>query len=85
MSKLFRSLVWTGFVAIGLAACGDDVTVSPPPPPPPPPIPVIRSVSVGPDGASIQVLQTQQMTAAVTADPGVGAITITWSTSDAAK
>lgn len=85
MSKLFRSLVWTGFVAIGLAACGDDVTLTPPPPPPPPPVPVIRSVSVGPDGASIQVLQTQQMTAAVTADPGIGAITITWSTSDAAK
>ncbi len=84
MSKLFRSLVWTGFVAIGLAACGDDVTVTENPPPPPP-TPGILSVQVGPDGASITVGGTQQMTAAVTLQPGAAAATVVWSTSDAAK
>ena len=84
MSKLFRSLVWTGFVAIGLAACGDDVTVVETPPTPPP-TPGILSVQVGPDGASIQVGGTQQMTVAVTTQPGAATPTIVWSTSDAAK
>jgi len=80
MSKLNR-ILWTGLVLVG-AACGDDVTVTPPPEPPPP---GVRSVSVGPDGASVPVTGTLQMTAAVTTDPGAGAATITWSSSDNAK
>ena len=84
MRKLYRSLLWTGFVAIAVAACGDDVTVTNPPPPPPPPEGGIRSVTVGPDGATIPVGGTQQMTAAVTTDPGVATPSIAWSTSSAA-
>jgi hypothetical protein len=65
------------------AACGDDVTVTPPPEPPPP---GIREVSVGPDGASVGIGQTLQMTAAVTLDAGAtGTPTIAWSSSDNAK
>lgn len=81
MSKLNR-ILWSGLVLIG-AACGDDVTVTPPPEPP---TPGVRSVSVAPDGANLPVGSTLQMTAAVTLDPGAtGAPTITWSSSDNAK
>jgi hypothetical protein len=81
MSKLNR-ILWSGLVLVG-AACGDDVTVTPPPEPPPP---GIRSVTVAPDGGSVQVGGTLPMTAAVTLDPGAtGAATIAWSSSDPAK
>ncbi len=81
MSKLNR-ILWSGLVLVG-AACGDDVTVTPPPEPPPP---GIRSVTVAPDGGSVQVGSTLPMTAAVTLDPGAtGAATIAWSSSDPAK
>lgn len=85
MTKLFRSLVWTGFVAIGVAACGDDVTITPPPPPPPPPTPQITAVSVAPSGVSLQVGSTLTMVASVTAEAGIGAITYAWSSSDVTK
>lgn len=84
MRKIFRSVLLTGMVAIGVAACGDDVTVVDPPPPPPPPAPAVKSITVTPDGASIQVGGTINMTAAVNADPGV-ATTVTWSSSDNTK
>ena len=80
MSKLNR-ILWSGLVLVG-AACGDDVTVTPPPPPPEP---GIRSVTVGPDGATVGVGGTLQMTVAVTKDPGAGAETITWTSSDNTK
>jgi hypothetical protein len=81
MSKLNR-ILWSGLVLVG-AACGDDVTVTPPPEPP---APGIRSVTVAPDGGSVQVGGTLPMTAAVTLDPGAtGAATIAWSSSDPAK
>lgn len=82
MSKLYRSLLWTGFAAL-VAACGDDVTVLQPPPPtePPPVVPGIRSVSVAPDNATIQVGGTIPFTAAVTTDPGAATPTIVWSSS----
>ena len=51
MSKLYRSLLWSGLIVAGVAACGDDVTVTPPAPPPPPPsTPAtisIRSITTG--------------------------------------
>jgi len=84
MRKLYRSLLWTGFVALAVAACGDDVTITPPPPPPPPADPGIRSVTVGPDGAHIAILGTVQMSAAVTTDPGAATPSIAWSTSSGA-
>lgn len=84
MNKVFRSMLLSGLAAVGLAACGDDVTIVDPPPPPPPPTPVVRSVEVTPDNISVAPGQTIQMTASVTADSGATP-TITWSTSDAAK
>ncbi len=78
MRKFSRSLLWTGLVVAGVAACGDDVTITPPPPPPPPPPPTVHSISVAPSGVTLTHPATQQMTAAVNADAGV-ATTVTWS------
>ncbi len=75
MSKLYRSLLWSGLVVAGVAACGDDVTVTPPPPPP---APTVHSVSVAPSPATISVAGTVQLVATVNADAGV-ATTVTWS------
>ena len=77
MSKLYRSLLWSGLVVAGVAACGDDVTVAPPP------NQGVHSVTVGPTGVTIAVGQTLQMAAAVNADAGV-ATTVTWTSSNAA-
>lgn len=79
MSKLNRVL-WSGLVLVG-AACGDDVTVQPPPPPPDP---VVRSVTVAPDGAQIRVTEKLKFIASVTADPGAATPTIAWSSSNTA-
>lgn len=77
MSKLYRSLLWSGLVVAGVAACGDDVTVAPPP------NQGVQSVTVGPTGVTIAVGQTLQMAAAVNADAGV-ATTVTWTSSNPA-
>jgi len=74
MSKLYRSLLWSGLVAAGVAACGDDVTVAPPPPPP---TPGVHSIAVAPNGVTVAVGSATQMQAAVNADAGV-ATTVTW-------
>ncbi len=84
MHKFYRSVLLTGMVAVGLAGCGDDVTIVEPPPPPPPPAPTVKSISVAPNPGSVSVGGTITMSAAVVADPGV-ATTVTWSSSDAAK
>src|ERR1043166_4522698 len=77
MRKLYRSLLWSGLVAAGVAACGDDVTVVGP-------AKVVHSVSVAPDGATISVGGTVQLVASVNADSGL-ATTVTWKSSDVAK
>ncbi|HEV8599801.1 MAG TPA: Ig-like domain-containing protein, partial [Gemmatimonadales bacterium] len=77
MSKLYRSLLWSGLIVAGVTACGDDVTVAPPP------NAGVRSVTVGPTGATIAVGATQQMVATVDADAGI-ATTVTWSSSNPA-
>jgi len=79
MSKLNRVL-WSGLVLVG-AACGDDVTVTPPPEPP---TPGVRTVTVAPDGATIRVTEKLKFFAAVTTDPGAATPTIAWSTSNTA-
>jgi len=79
MSNLNRVL-WSGLV-LGIAACGDSVTVTQPPEP----VPGIRSVTVTPDGASLVIGATLQMIAAVTADPGAATPTIAWTSSEPAK
>lgn len=80
MRKLYRSMLWSGLVVAGVAACGDDVTIPPPPPPPPA---TVHSVSVAPDGVTIGVGATLQMVESVNADAGV-ATTVTWKTGAAA-
>src|SRR5215831_7037646 len=75
MSKLYRSLLWSGLVAAGVAACGDDVTVTPPAPPP---AATVHSIAVAPNGVTVSVGSTVQMQAAVNADAGI-ATTVTWS------
>lgn len=84
MHKFYRSVLLTGMVAVGLAGCGDDLTIVEPPPPPPPPTPTVKSISVAPNPGSVPVGGTITMSAAVVADAGV-ATTVTWSSSDASK
>jgi hypothetical protein len=72
MSKLFRSLLWSGVVAAGVAACGDDVTVTPPP------NDQVHSVSVAPTGITIAAGTSQQMVASVNADAGVTNLAVNW-------
>src|SRR5689334_13866579 len=74
MNKFYRSLVWTGLAAAGLAGCGDDVTVQPPATPPP----GIRSVTVAPDNITVAPGATITMQAAVVADAGA-TVTVAWS------
>jgi hypothetical protein len=80
MSKLYRSLLCSGLVAAGVAACGDDVTVTPPPPPP---AATVHSVSVAPNPGNIAPGGTLQMVVSVNADAGV-ATTVAWTSSNAA-
>jgi hypothetical protein len=61
MLKNYRKYLTAGVLAFGLAACGDDVTITEPAPPPPPPeTPNIVSFSVAPTNATIAVGQTVQ-------------------------
>lgn len=77
----FNRFLWTGLLVVGVAACGDDVTVTNPPEPPPPPVPGVTAVSVAPDGATINVGATLGMTAAATLEAGAAAPTWAWSSS----
>ncbi|HEV8198249.1 MAG TPA: hypothetical protein VGP87_16515 [Gemmatimonadales bacterium] len=79
MSKLYRSLLWSGLVVAGVAACGDDVTVQPPPPP----VTTVRSVSVTPNPGNILPGGTLQMSAAVDADAGLPT-TVNWTSTNPA-
>lgn len=76
MSKLYRSLLWSGLLVAGVTACGDDVTIGGP-------AGGVTSVTVGPSGVTIAVGGTLQMAAAVNAGTGV-ATTVTWTSSNAA-
>jgi len=79
MQKLTRSLFALGVLA-GLAACGDDVSVTEPPKP----TPAVTGISVTPGSATLIKGQTAQLSAVVTAnDPSV-ATTVTWASSNAA-
>ncbi|TVP42280.1 MAG: hypothetical protein EA350_16675 [Gemmatimonadales bacterium] len=51
MKKLYRSALFAGVLALGVAACGDDVTIVEPEPTPPPPL----SVTLTPSNQSIGV------------------------------
>ena len=79
MRKLYRSLLATGAV-LGLAACGDDVSVTPPAENPI----AITGISVSPPSATITVGQTTQVNASVQTNGGTGTIdlTVAWSSSN---
>ena len=81
MQKLSRSLIAVSALAL-LAACGDDVSITPPPEPAPA---TIARVDVVPAQLTIDVDQTVALTAVVTVNPGSGApaTTVTWSSADA--
>lgn len=82
MRKLYRSLLAAGAV-LGLAACGDDVSVTPPAENP---AIQITGISVSPPSATITTGQTTQFSASVQTNGGEGTIdlTVTWSSSNTA-
>ncbi|MGH7524117.1 MAG: Ig-like domain-containing protein, partial [Gemmatimonadales bacterium] len=80
MFKFYRSVLAAGVVALGLAACGDNVTVSSPPPPSGG---GVSQVTVTPPSVTIGVGQTEQLAVSVVADSGV-ATTVNWTTGNSA-
>ncbi|MGQ0766050.1 MAG: beta strand repeat-containing protein [Gemmatimonadota bacterium] len=82
MQKLSRSLIAFGGLAV-LAACGDDVSVTPPAV-----IPItIQSVTVAPATVTISVGERVILSASVATSAGTGtapATTVTWSSANAA-
>lgn len=81
MQKLTRSFLLAG-AALGLAACGDDVSVTPPTPAP---AAVVTAVTVSPASISIAKGQTVVATAQVSVSSGSGTVdkTVAWSSADA--
>jgi len=80
MQKFTRSLFAVGAV-LGLAACGDDVSVTPPPDPVPA---TIASVIVTPAAVTINVGEKVILTSAITTTAGTGtpAATVNWSSAN---
>ncbi|MCC6928843.1 MAG: Ig domain-containing protein [Gemmatimonadaceae bacterium] len=78
MQKFTRSLFAVGAV-LGLAACGDDVSVTPPQEPLPA---IVTGVNVTPAQVTIAVGEKVILSASVTVSQGTGApaTTVTWST-----
>ncbi len=77
MISVPRRLTLGLIVALGAAACGDDVTVSETPAP----TPVVRAVVVSPSAATVGLPGSFTFGAAVDADAGL-ATTVTWSSSN---
>ena len=77
MFKFYRSFLAAGIVTLGLAACGDDVTVQDPPTPPPP---GVTSVTVAPASVTVTPGQSVVFAASVIADAGVSTA-VTWTSS----
>jgi hypothetical protein len=82
MQKLSRSLIAVSALVL-LAACGDDVSITPPPEQPPA---TIARVDVIPAQLSIDVDEKVVLTASVQVNPGSGApaTTVTWTSANAA-
>lgn len=76
MQKLTRSLLAVGAV-LGLAACGDDVTVASPTPAP---TPTVTGVTVAPGAVTIKVNETTAFSASVQTNGTVANTSVTWST-----
>lgn len=80
MQKLTRSLFALGAV-MGLAACGDDVTVTPPTPPP---AATVTGVVVSPAATTIKVGESVVFSAALQTTGTVSNTAVTWSSANAA-
>jgi hypothetical protein len=76
MLKVYRNVLVSGVLALGLAACGDKVTVTQPVTPPP----GVTSVTVTPANATVGIGQTIQLAATVVADSGIST-GLTWASS----
>lgn len=84
MRSFYRNFVMAGVLSLGLAACGDDVTIPvTPPPPPPPETPNITSFSVAPTSATIAPGTFVQASATLITKPGVTG-TVSWESSNPA-
>lgn len=79
MKKLYRSALVAGVLALGVAACGDDVTIVEPEPTPPPPL----SVTLTPANQSIVVGETADF--AVGISGGSDAAQSSWTCSSSAS
>ncbi len=80
MQKLTRSLLALGAV-VGLAACGDDVTVTPPTPAP---TPTVTGVTVSPAAVTIQIGEHVVFSAALQTNGTVTNTAVTWSSANTA-
>jgi hypothetical protein len=72
MKKLHRTALVAGMLAFGVAACGDDVTITEPTPPPPPPL----SVTLTPSNAAVGVGEVADF--AVGVSGGAEGATASW-------
>jgi len=70
--KLHRSALFAGMLALGVAACGDDVQIVEPPPPPPPAL----NVSMSPQNQTVAIDANADF--AVTVSGGVAGETASW-------
>ncbi|MGH7711199.1 MAG: Ig-like domain-containing protein [Gemmatimonadaceae bacterium] len=78
MQKFTRSLLALGALA-GLAACGDDVSVTEPPPVPP----AVTGITVSPSSLALRIGQTAIVSAVVTANDPLVVRTVSWTSSAA--
>lgn len=76
--RLHRSALFTGLLALGVAACGDDVQIVDPPPPPPPAL----NATLAPNAATIFVGQVADYGVGVSG--GATGVTATWTCTSAA-
>lgn len=81
MLKLYRNYLMAGVVALGLAACGDDLTITDPPPPPP--TQNITSFTVSPTSATIAPGTFVQASATLVTAEGVSG-SVAWTSSNPA-
>ncbi|HRP07716.1 MAG TPA: Ig-like domain-containing protein, partial [Gemmatimonadales bacterium] len=88
MQKFYRSILMASVMVVGLAACGDDLTIvdpapAPPPPPPPPPPAPITTFTVSPTAITVAPGTETGVSATLLTAPGVTG-TVAWSSSNSA-
>lgn len=71
MFNFYRKTLVVSVLALGLAACGDDVTITEPTPIPPTPVPNITSFTVAPSAVTLVAGQTVQVGTTLQLAPGL--------------